>query len=81
MVDPADDVVIPLRTYTYMYEAMVDKAKLDSAQIDCFIKNDNMEVVQPFFSQIDDGIKLMVRQSDAETAMAILNDLPDKEEL
>ena len=81
MADPENDHVIPVRTYTYMYEAMVDKAKLESAEIDCFIKNDNMEIVQPFFSQTDDGIKLMVRKSDAETAISILNDLPDKEEL
>lgn len=80
MTDPKDDALVPVRIYTYQSEALIDKAKLDSAQIDCFIKNDNMEIIQPFFSQMAQGIKLMVRQSDIEAATAVLNDFVDKEE-
>ncbi|HNW96975.1 MAG TPA: hypothetical protein PKK00_01025 [Bacteroidales bacterium] len=72
MDDAGDDNLIVLRAYNFQYEALIDKAKLDSAGIDCFLKNDNMEIIQPFFSQSVGGIKLIIRQSDADLANKIL---------
>jgi hypothetical protein len=80
MSDSENETLIVLRAYNFQHEAMIDKAKLDSAGIDCFLKNDNMEIIQPFFSQSAGGIKLMVMSHDAVAALEILNDIPEPEE-
>lgn len=75
-----EDKLVIVRAYNFQHEALVDKAKLDSAGIDCFLKNDNMEIIQPFFTQSKGGIKLMIWEKDAETALEILNDIPEPSE-
>ncbi|MFH0867417.1 MAG: DUF2007 domain-containing protein [Bacteroidota bacterium] len=77
MSDPENDTLIVIRAYNFQHEALIDKAKLDSAGIDCFLKNDNMEIIQPFFSQSEGGIKLMVMSNDATAALEVLNDIPE----
>lgn len=77
MSDSENDMLIVIRAYNFQHEALIDKAKLDSAGIDCFLKNDNMEIIQPFFTQSADGIKLIVRQNDSIAALEILNDIPE----
>lgn len=77
MSNPENDTIIVIRAYNFQHEAFIDKAKLDSAGIDCFLKNDNMEIIQPFFTQSADGIKLMVWQNDSVAALEILNDIPE----
>ena len=72
------DKIVAVRAYNFQHEALVDKAKLDSAGIDCFLKNDNMEIIQPFFRQSTGGIKLMIWEKDSETALEILNDHPEQ---
>lgn len=72
-----EDKIIVVRAYNFQHEALVDKAKLDSAGIDCFLKNDNMEIIQPFFTQSQGGIKLMIWEKDAETALEVLDDHPE----
>ncbi len=52
MSDPKKGTLIVIRAYNFQHEALIDKAKLDSAGIDCFLKNDNMEIIQPFFYTI-----------------------------
>ena len=78
MQSPEEDKIIVVRAYDFQHEALVDKAKLDSAGIDCFLKNDNMEIIKPFFTQSTGGIKLMLLEKDAETALEILNDHPEQ---
>ncbi len=80
MSESGNDILIAIRAYNFQHEALIDKAKLDSAGIDCFLKNDNMEIIQPFFTQSEGGIKLMVRQSDAGAALEVLNDIHEQGE-
>lgn len=77
MSNSENDMLIIIRAYNFQHEALIDKAKLDSAGIDCFLKNDNMEIIQPFFSQTAGGIKLMVMSNDSVDALEILNDVPE----
>lgn len=66
--------LIVIRTYSLYNNGLVDKAKLEGAGINCFLKEDSTGLVQPFFSETGGGIKLMVMAEDAEIAETILND-------
>jgi hypothetical protein len=80
MSNSGNETLIVIRAYDFQHEALIDKAKLDSAGIDCFLKNDNMEIIQPFFTQSVRGIKLMVMSIHAASALEVLNDLPEQGE-
>ena len=69
-----DNRIIIIRTYTYHSEAIIEKAKLESAGIYCSLKDENMVMINPFYSNAVGGIKLIVREEDAETALKILED-------
>jgi hypothetical protein len=66
--------LIVLRTYSLYNNGLIDKAKLEGAGINCFLKEDSTGLVQPFFSEGGGGIKLMVMAAEAEIAETILND-------
>jgi hypothetical protein len=71
--------LIVLRTYSIYNNGLVDKAKLEGAGINCFLKEDSTGLVQPFFSETGGGIKLMVLAEDAEIAETILNDYSESD--
>jgi|GEM_PF-769733 len=66
--------LIVLRTYSLYNNGLIDKAKLEGAGINCFLKEDSTGLVQPFFTEGGGGIQLMVMAADAEIAETILND-------
>src|SRR6267143_1179092 len=58
-------------------EAMIAKSMLDSAGIECFLGDENL--VRIGLSNLVGGIKLMVREEDAETARKLLEEnIPPK---
>jgi len=58
-------------------EAMIAKSMLDSAGIECFLGDENL--VRIGLSNLVGGIKLMVREEDAETARKLLEEsIPEK---
>jgi len=58
-------------------EAMIAKSMLDSAGIECFLGDENL--VRIGLSNLVGGIKLMVREEDAETARKLLEEnIPSK---
>src|SRR5882724_8221653 len=60
-------------------EAMIAKSMLDSAGIECFLGDENLVRLDWFYSNIIGGIKLMVREEDAETARKLLEEnIPEK---
>lgn len=64
--------------YRVLLEAMVAKSMLDSAGIESFLVNENL-VRMGFHSALLGGIKLMVREEDAETARKLLEEkIPEK---
>ena len=57
-------------------EAMIAKSMLDSAGIECFLGDENLARL---YSNLADGIKLMVREEDADTARKLLEEnIPEK---
>jgi hypothetical protein len=60
-------------------EALVAKSMLDSAGIESFLTNENLVRLHWLLSNLVDGIKLMVRSEDAETARKLLEEkIPEK---
>ena len=68
--DPTKIVI--LRRYTSAPEALVAKSVLDSADIECFLRDENMIRMDWFWSNALGGVKLCVREEDDETAAALL---------
>jgi putative signal transducing protein len=60
-------------------EAMIAKSMLDSAGIECFLGDENLVRLDWFYSNLVGGIKLMVRDEDADTARKLLKEnIPEK---
>jgi len=73
----AEEKLITIRTYSFHNESLIDKAKLESAGIECMLADENTILVQPFYSDTIGGIKLQVNESDVEQALLILADNPE----
>lgn len=69
------DKIITIATFDNPMTANLIKAKLQDAGIDSFLANENIVGIQPFYSNAVGGIQLQVLESDAEHAIAILNDI------
>ena len=60
-------------------EAMIAKSMLDSAGIESFLSEENLVRLDWFYSNLVGGIKLMVREEDAETARKLLEEnIPER---
>ena len=60
-------------------EAMIAKSMLDSAGIESFLSDENLVRLDWFYSNLVGGIKLMVREEDADTARKLLEEnIPEK---
>lgn len=53
-------------------DAHILKSKLESDGIRCHLDNENMARMNIFYSNMDGGVKVMVRAADAEEAIAII---------
>jgi hypothetical protein len=69
--DEASSPVVIAR-YGGVPEALLAKSMLDSAGIESFLGDENLVRLDWFYSNLIGGIKLMVREEDAETARALL---------
>jgi len=79
--DEAPSPVIIAR-YGSVLEALLAKSMLDSAGIESFLGDENLVRLDWFYSNLVGGIKLTVREEDAETAMAVLEkNIPEKLEV
>ena len=56
--------------------ANLARTRLEAAGIPCFLSNENLVSLMPLYSPITGGVRLHVRQSDAEAALEILRSLP-----
>jgi len=76
-----EDLVV-LRKFRDFPEAMIAKGSLDSAGIGCFLLDENIIRMDWFYSQLLGGLKLAVRQGDAEAALEVLQQpIPDQFEV
>jgi len=71
---------IVLRRYRDMPGAFVAKSILDAAGIECYLQDDNVVRMDWLWSNAMGGIKLIVREEDAEEAENILSQGPVPEQ-
>ena len=64
--------VVSIRQFRDLHEALLAKGVLDSAEIESFLVDDNMIRMDWFWSNLVGGIKLCVKQEDAEAALDLL---------
>ena len=69
---PAEDL-ITIRTFTNVADALLAKTVLDSAEIECFLFDENVIRMDWFYSNLVGGVKLLVRAGDAAAATEVLN--------
>ena len=63
-----------IRQFRDLPEALLAKGCLESAGIECFLRDDNMVRLDWFISNFIGGIKLCVRPEDAQTARQLLDE-------
>jgi len=66
---------VTVATFTYPTELAIIKGRLESEGIECYVKDEMTVQVYNFLSNAVGGIKLQVKQSDAEKAIEILKEL------
>ena len=69
--------LITIATYTYPHEMVISKSKLDANGIECFVRDELTVQVNNFYSNAIGGVKLDVREEDAERAVQILKESND----
>jgi Putative prokaryotic signal transducing protein len=73
---------VMIARYGGVPEALLAKSMLDSAGIESFLGDENLVRLDWFYSNLVGGIKLMVREEDAETARTLLEkNIPEKLEV
>ena len=66
--------LVTIRQFRDLPEALLAKGSLESAGIECFLRDDNLVRLDWFISNFVGGIKLCVRQEDAPNARKILEE-------
>lgn len=66
--------LVTIRQFRDLPEALLAKGSLESAGIECFLRDDNMVRLDWFISNFIGGIKLCVRPEDAQTAQQLLDE-------
>jgi hypothetical protein len=66
--------LVTIRQFRDLPEALLAKGSLESAGIECFLRDDNLVRLDWFISNFIGGIKLCVKPQDAENARKILDE-------
>ena len=66
------ETLVTVATFHSEPEFLLARTRLESADIECFVQNENMLRIVGWHSHILGGIKLQVREADAQDALAIL---------
>jgi hypothetical protein len=66
------EALITVATFHSQPEFLLARARLESVDIECFAQDENMLRIGGWHSHILGGIKLQVRESDVQDALAIL---------
>jgi DNA-directed RNA polymerase subunit RPC12/RpoP len=65
--------LVVVETFMYPHEANMAKGKLESHEIVCSLQDELTTQINNFYSNAIGGVKLVVREEDAEKAKEILN--------
>ncbi len=63
---------VVLKTFDSYFDAHIILTKLQDAGIECYLLNENMAGLNPGLSNLYGDIKLVIKDTDAEEAMALL---------
>ncbi len=66
--------LVPIRQFRDLPEALLAKGCLESAGIECFLRDDNLVRLDWFISNFVGGIKLCVKPDEAEKALTLLDE-------
>jgi hypothetical protein len=67
-----EEKLVTIATFHNEPEFLLARARLESADIECFSQDENILRIAAWHSHVFGGIKLQVRESDAQDAFAIL---------
>jgi Putative prokaryotic signal transducing protein len=67
-----EEKLVTIATFHNEMEFLLARTRLESADIECFAQDENMLRIAAWHSHIFGGIKLQVRESEADAACAIL---------
>lgn len=65
--------LVTIRQFRDLPEALLAKGSLESAGIECFLRDENLVRLDWFISNFVGGVKLCVKAEDAEKAKALLD--------
>lgn len=68
------DETVVIKAFQEPLEANLARMRLEAEGIPCFLADENIVGIQPFYNLPVGGIKLTVREADAERAEAILSE-------
>ena len=68
------DNFVTVITFVYPHELGIPQSLLESEGIECFVRDEFTVNVHPFYSNAIGGIRLQVRESDAQRAIEILTE-------
>jgi len=69
-----EDKIITLKNYDSMVDALVDQEVLRVNEIECFIGNEQLVELYPMFSDVDQGLKVVVFEKDYERALKLIEE-------
>lgn len=72
-----EDKLITLKNYETMVEAMFDQELLRENNIESSINNEDSVELMPMFGEINNGLRIMVLETDFEKAIKVLEDYKD----
>ncbi len=72
MMSKLDEKLITVVTAVYPHELTVIKGRLEAEGIPCFLKNEQIIQVAPFYSNTAGGVQLQVLESDLAKAQEII---------
>ena len=71
---PEPEPLIPIATFHTELDLLLARTRLESAGIECFVRDEHMLRIAGWHSHILGGMKLEVAESDAQDALAILHE-------
>ncbi len=66
--------LVMIRQFRDLPEALLAKGSLESAGIECFLRDDNLVRLDWFISNFVGGVKLCVKPEDVQNALKLLNE-------
>jgi hypothetical protein len=70
-----DEELVTIAIFHSQPEFLLARSRLESADVECFAYDENMLRIGGWHSHILGGIKLQVRKSEAQDAVAILQNI------